>query len=112
MLPCSASGTRENFNLNHAAALENWSLGTLSLSTFSNVYGVQPADKDVIAVKLLFVAETVSTSSSWCQNLQVNPSSGKCKSHAQLQQQPLQNEDQSDETRDECKQSAQNKPRH
>jgi hypothetical protein len=29
-----------------------------------------------------------------------------------LQQQPLQNEDQSDETRDECKQSAQNKPRH
>jgi hypothetical protein len=94
-----------------AVASEYWPLRTLSIGTFSNVSGVQPADDDVIVARWLLTAETISTSSSGCQNPPANPSSGERESHAQLQQQPLQNEDQSEETNDERKQPAQKKPR-
>ena len=90
---------------NYAVELESGSVGT-----FSTVTGALSAlDDDVIAAQQLFVAETVSTSSSGLQNSQANSSRGE--SHARSQQQPPQNEDQADGTDDERKQPAQKKPR-
>jgi hypothetical protein len=90
---------------NYAGELESGSVGT-----FSTVTGAQSASEDdVIAARQLFVAETVSTSSSGHQNPHANSSRGE--SRALSQQQPPQNEDQTDETDDERKQPAQKKPR-
>jgi hypothetical protein len=60
---------------NYALELENRSVGTFAVDP-----AAQPAEDDVLAAKLLLAVETVSTSSSGCQNPQVNSSRGE--SHA------------------------------